>query len=150
MTEEDGRPAVVAEAKSWIGTPYHPHARLKRIGVDCAQIVLMVYANLGLIEAYDPEPYSQQWHLHRDGERYVMEVLKFAQEIPVEAARPADVILFKYGRAFSHGGILIEPNRIVHAVQRDGCVLIGELDRDGDLAAREKRAFSYWAVDHGR
>lgn len=149
MTEAEGRAAVVAEALTWRGTPYHPHARIKGVGVDCAQIVAAVYFNVGLIPAYETPAYSQQWHLHRDGERYIMEVLKFAAEVPLDHARPADVILFKYGRAFSHGGILVEPNRIVHAVRRDGLVLVGELDRDADLMAREKRAFSYWAADHG-
>ena len=31
------RLAVVAEAESWLGTPYHHEARIKGHGVDCVE-----------------------------------------------------------------------------------------------------------------
>lgn len=33
------RAAVIAEAESWLSTPYHHEARIKGHGVDCAQIL---------------------------------------------------------------------------------------------------------------
>jgi cell wall-associated NlpC family hydrolase len=30
------RAAVVAEARSWLGTPFHHQGRVKAAGVDCA------------------------------------------------------------------------------------------------------------------
>ena len=38
MTEAETRAAIVAEAMSWIGTPYHSHARIKGVGVDLSLI----------------------------------------------------------------------------------------------------------------
>jgi len=149
MTEEEGRAAVVTEAMTWLRTPYHHRAKLKGVGVDCAQFVLAVYANAGLIVDFDTGEYPHDWHLHRSVERYMTQVLRFAREIPVGAARPGDVLLFRFGRAFSHGAIVTSYPQIVHAVLQAGAVVLGDLDRDADLVGRETRCFSFWAARHG-
>ncbi len=144
MTEAEGRAAVVAEAMSWLGTPYHHGARIKGVGVDCAQLVIGVYAGAGVIEAFDPGPYPTDWHLHRSVERYMRIVLGLAHEIGREAVRPGDVILYRFGRAYSHGAIVIDHPTIIHAVRQDGQVTLGDADRDAELIGRETRYFSYW------
>jgi len=120
------RAAVVAEARGWIGTPYHHRANVRGAGVDCARLLIEVYAAAGVIEAFDPGDYPPDWHLHRSEERYVEVIGRFAAEISPDPAqiRPADVLVWRYGRTFSHGGIVTgEPGRapptgwpwIVHA-----------------------------------
>ena len=42
------RAAVVAEARSWIGTPYHHAADVKGHGVDCAMLLIRVYCDCRL------------------------------------------------------------------------------------------------------
>ena len=42
MSLHASRAAVVAEAIAWLGTPYHHRARIKGVGVDCAQLALGV------------------------------------------------------------------------------------------------------------
>ena len=112
------RAAVVAEALTWLGTPYHHHARIKGVGVDCAQILLAVYA--GLIPELDPGLYPPDWHLHRSEERSI-EWLKAAGAVQtsglwsVRGALPGDVALFQFGRCFSHAGIVLDDERVVHA-----------------------------------
>jgi hypothetical protein len=41
--DEAMRAAVVKEALTWLGTPYHHHARVKGVGVDCARLLCAVY-----------------------------------------------------------------------------------------------------------
>jgi hypothetical protein len=65
------REKIVAEARSWIGTPYHNCADIKGVGVDCGMLLVRVYCDLGLVPRFDPRPYTAQWHLHRDDERYL-------------------------------------------------------------------------------
>ena len=50
------RVAVVAAARSWLGTPYHHAADVKgrKGGVDCAMLLVRVYCDLGLVEPFDP------------------------------------------------------------------------------------------------
>ena len=71
--EASARAAVVAAARSWIGTPYHHAADVKgrQGGVDCAMLLVRVYCDLGLVEPFDPRPYTRDWMLHRDEERYL-------------------------------------------------------------------------------
>ena len=144
MTEAEERAAVVAEAIAWLGTPYHHRARLKSIGVDCAQLPLAVYANVGLIDAFDTGDYPPDWHLHRDGERYIAVIARLAGEIELADVQPGDVLLFKFGRAFSHGAIVTAWPQIVHANRKEGAVVLGDVDRDADLIGRPIKAFSYW------
>lgn len=59
------RRAVVAEALTWLRTPYHHAARIKGVGVDCAQFLIAVYAATGLIDDFTPDRYPPDWHLHR-------------------------------------------------------------------------------------
>ena len=61
---------VVAEAKTWLRTPYHHAADIKGVGVDCAMILLRVYQAVGAVPPeVDPRPYPADWFLHRDEER---------------------------------------------------------------------------------
>lgn len=143
-SESSERARVVAEARAWLGTPYHHRACLKGVGVDCAQLPIGVWSAVGLIEAFDTGDYPADWHLHREEERYAGFVLRFADEIAAGEAQPGDLILFKFGRAFSHGAILVAPGVVVHAVRKDGCVTLGDLDRDADLIDRPRRYFSFW------
>ena len=72
------RAAIVAEAMSWLGTPYAHRQRLKGVGVDCAQLPLAVYRACGLLPEVEPEAYAAQWHLHRGEELYLDTVARFA------------------------------------------------------------------------
>ena len=63
------------------------------------------------------------------------------REIAREAVQPGDFAIWRYGRTFSHGAILVGSSHIVHAVRGQGVVL-GDLDRDEDLTARPKKLFT--------
>jgi NlpC/P60 family putative phage cell wall peptidase len=142
--EADQRAAVVAEARAWLGTPYHHRALLKGVGVDCAQLPIGVFAGVGLIARFDTGEYPADWHMHKEEERYLGFVLRFASEIAPEDAQAGDLVLFKFGRAFSHGAIIVAPGVIIHASRKDHGVILDDLDRDIDLTDRPRRYFSYW------
>ncbi len=118
--ELEQRQAVVAEARDWIGTPYQHHQRVKGAGVDCAMFPVEVYAACGLMQKdQDFGAYPTQWHLHHDEERYLGIVLSYAREIEGEPC-PGDFVLWKFGRAFSHGGIVSAWPRVIHSYIRQG------------------------------
>ena len=91
-TADSQRLAVVAAARSWIATPYHHMADVKGVGVDCAMILVRVYVDLGLVEPFDPRPYTEDWFIHRDEERYMGFLLARARD--VAGPQPGDVMLF--------------------------------------------------------
>jgi cell wall-associated NlpC family hydrolase len=129
------REKIVAEARSWIGTPYHNCADIKGVGVDCGMLLVRVYCDLGLVPRFDPRPYTAQWHLHRDDERYLDGLTAHAKK--VDAPQLGDAMLFRVGRAWSHGGIVTraDPLVIVHASQPAGIVLEESVFRNGRLRA---------------
>src|SRR5580704_9168227 len=114
-SETAQRAAVVAEARSWIGTPYHNCADIKGAGVDCGMLIVRVFVDTGLCPAFDPRPYPADWHLHRSEERYLGWVTARAGEVSVPST--GDVMVFRWGRCYSHGGIVVgaRPLTIVHA-----------------------------------
>ena len=134
------RAAVVAAAREWIGTPYHHMADIKGVGCDCAMLLVRVYCDLGIVAPFDPRPYVRDWHLHRSEERYLEFLLERAT--PTREPGPADIILFPFGRCYSHGGIVTrtDPLTIVHAFHPAGLVLEEEIARNADMASRLPRA----------
>src|SRR3954471_23995131 len=133
------RAVVVKEAESWIGTPFHHAARVKGAGIDCLMLLAVVYEHAGVVARIEPPFYVPDWHLHRDAERYMEGLLRYAR--PIEAPPLAgDIALFRFGRTFSHGAIVTNWPRLVHAYWNIGVVL-------GDatlhpLAGRPVRFFS--------
>jgi cell wall-associated NlpC family hydrolase len=128
--------SIVAEARKWVGTPYLHGADIFGVGVDCCMILIRVYGDLNLIEKTDPRPYTTDWFLHRSDENYLSGVMSSADE--VESPEPGDVILFRYGRCFSHSAIVTEmtPLTIVHAVMNYDCVVEEPLYSNIPLSTR--------------
>lgn len=142
------RQAVVDEALSWCGTPWHHEASLKGVGVDCAQLLRAVMVNLG-VEIRAPDHYPPDWHLHRSEERLLGFVLEYCVEIDEADLQPGDILLWRIGRCFSHGAFYIGGGEIVHAIMREGITRRALLD-EGELAWRNKhprRAFRWRGFD---
>jgi cell wall-associated NlpC family hydrolase len=135
------RAAVVAEAKTWLGTPYHHAAMVKGHGVDCAMLPYAVYAACGLSETFEVAPYPCDWHMHRDAERYMAAVLAYATEVP-EPTGPGDFVLYRWGRCFAHGAIITGWPEIIHSMA--GIGVLGDDGTQGRLNGREKKFFTMW------
>jgi len=146
MSEFEQRAAVITAAREWIGTPYHHAADIKGAGVDCGMLIVRTFIDTGLCTPFDPRPYESDWHLHRTEERY----LGFVLDRCIEVANPkeGDIVIFRYGRCYSHGGIVTRtsPLNIIHAFRSAACVIEEELDRNVELcsAKRKCRFFSFW------
>lgn len=115
------RTKIIASAMSWIETPYHHHARIKGVGIDCAQLIVGVALEcelLTLAQATAIPSYSVQWHLHNKEEKMI-EQLEFCGCVDTKNttpyATPGDIITFKFGRTSSHLGICVSPTRFIHA-----------------------------------
>lgn len=126
--EREIRRRVVEEAKTWLGTPYISNGMTKgpRGGTDCAMLLLAIYGDLGLVpKEYDPRPYSPQWHLHKNEEKYLETVLRFAKEVKGPQERKplaGDVVMFKIGMVSAHAAIITDWPNVIHAVGYSGVV----------------------------
>lgn len=161
-SEEIERAAVVQEALSWQRTPFHHEAKIKgmRGGVDCFWLAAKVFSNVGLIRLPDVEHYPFDWAQHRGEQLWLEGVLKYANEVPGPPDRmpqPGDLVLWQFGRCFSHSAIVINWPMVIHASHPTGCTqenveqttwlnFIGE----GTVGASEmnkprpRKFFSFW------
>lgn len=155
MSEEAERALVVQIARSFVGTPYHTAGRVKgpHGGVYCLTVLACVFEEAGLVPRIPIPFYPPDWHLHRDTERYLQGLLKYTKEIE-GPPRPGDIALWKFGRCFSHGAVVINWPQVMHAYVGTSCryenaetaqwlQLIGE-----NVAERGKprpvKFFSFW------
>jgi NlpC/P60 family putative phage cell wall peptidase len=150
VTHALDRAAVVAAARTWLGTPWHHDAAVKGGGIDCAHLLLEAFAEAGAIARFAPDRYPADWHLHKGEERFADTVARFAVEIAAAPPfKPATVLLFRHGRTFSHGAIVTAWPRIIHAYA--AAFVVEEVDITGtpmllerDGSPRPMRAFDRW------
>lgn len=136
------RSLVCAEARSWLGTPYHHAADIKGVGVDCAMLLVRVAVSSGLVPAdLDPRPYPADWHLHRSEERFLGWLEQHGTQRDPRWAEPGDVLVWRFGRAFSHGGWHMGDGHVVHAHKPDRKVVLGHVS-DGGLVGRQLRCYT--------
>jgi len=114
------REEIVAEAISWLGTPWHHRENKKGIGVDCIRFLIEVYSNVGIIDWFDPGYYSPQWHFHSDAEILLNSLKDYT--FRVNRALPGDIVVFKFAKVFNHVGIVINYPEIVHVINSNGVV----------------------------
>ena len=116
--------AVIAAARSWLGTPYHDQASLRGVGCDCLGLARGVWRDLVGAEPQPIPPYSRDW-----GETGFREVLADGArammiELPLAQIGPGALVLFRMApRAIAkHVGILTAPDRFIHAYDRLGVI----------------------------
>jgi cell wall-associated NlpC family hydrolase len=142
MTPDALREAVCAEALRWLGTPYHHHQRLHGVGVDCINLLCAVYHQVQIVGFVELEHYSQRWHHHRNEEIFAQGLDKYLQR----TLQPGlgDVVLFRFGRTYSHAGILLPGGEFIHACARvkgRGQVMVSRM-----AEGWETRAPLYWSI----
>ena len=134
MTSAD----VVAEARSWIGTPFHWQASLKGVGCDCKGFVAGVARELGLPEASGLYANISDYgavvpvHLLRQG---LAATLTRATEM-----QPGDVLLMNAGGKPQHLGIFTG-EAVLHCWGR------GEPRNRSVLPHPTRVAMKAWPVD---
>lgn len=147
------RQRVVRVARSWLGTPYHTGARVKRAGIDCLTLLAEVFTEAGITPRIDIPHYNPDWHLHQGEERYLNGLLGYCREID-GPPQPGDIALWKFGRCFSHGAIIVEWPFVIHAyvgrtVTLENADAAAWLTHIGENVAergrpRPKKFFSVW------
>ncbi len=140
--EARARARVIVAAEGWLRTPHEHGACVPGAGVDCGRLLIAVFAGVGLIEEFDPGPYAYDYHLHRNEERYLPMVERFAAQVE-RAPLPGDLALFRFGRVISHGAIITAWPAIIHAHVRQG-VVRDAVDTNVDLREHFAGIWSLW------
>ena len=109
------REAIVAEARSWIGTPYRHQASAKGAGCDCLGLVRGVWRALYGEEPEAVPPYRPEW-AELGGQELMLEAARRRLR-PSHAAGPGDVLLFRMGPGapVKHAAVASGEDRMIHA-----------------------------------
>jgi NlpC/P60 family putative phage cell wall peptidase len=111
------RPAVLAEARRWIGTPYQHQASCKGAGTDCLGLIRGVWRALIGDEPEAIPAYTPDW-AERSGRETLLEAAsRHLAEIDHTTAQAGDVLLFRpdLGGPAKHCAILSSRQQIIHA-----------------------------------
>ena len=145
---DGSRKAVLAEARTWLRTPYHHRARVKGAGVDCLMLLAEVYERAGTFEMMGIDPktlkipeYPQDIMVHRSEETYLEGLGQYSVE--TGEILPGNIAIWKFGRIFSHAAIIIDWPEVIHASRPDGIVTFGDATK-GSLLDREVKFFDPW------
>src|SRR5262245_52441654 len=108
---------IIAEARTWTGTPYRHQASVKGVGCDCLGFLRGVWREVRGDEPELPPPYSADWAEAGKRETLAEAARRHLTEIPLDAIEPGDVLLFRWRAHLpaKHCAILTEPDRMIHA-----------------------------------
>jgi len=117
MTELERRADIVAEALSWVDTPFRMNACIRGVGVDCGRFPRAVLSACGVVVPELPPHWPRDFMHHKMAisEPYLDLLQTALSEVSVPL--PGDVALFKAHQSlcFSHAAIVIDWPRIIHA-----------------------------------
>ena len=105
---------IVAEARSWVGTPYRHQASLKGVGCDCLGLLRGVWRAVVGAEPEFPPPYAPDWA--EAGRDSLMEAAR-RHLVPLEDVEPGCVLLFRWrdGLPAKHCAIATSRGTMIHA-----------------------------------
>jgi cell wall-associated NlpC family hydrolase len=118
------RADIVAEARSWIGTPYEHQQRSKGLAVDCIGVLIGTGRSLGLVAGdFDVTGYGRR----PDGTSLIDHCERHMTRIDQAAMQPGDAVVLAFDGDPQHFGMLVDYRHgglaIVHAMQKYGRVV---------------------------
>lgn len=137
-----GAGEVVAEARRWIGTPFHHQASVLGVGVDCYGLIRGVAGALGLC----PDHHLVKNYSRIPDGRMTALLERDLLQVPLAARRPGDVLNFWWVDQPQHLGILSDRNTVIHAYGNDGHGHVVETSLAGWHVRRLRRVYRFPGV----
>ena len=143
MADQEKRAAIVAEARRWVGTPYHHQSAQLGIGCDCLGLVRAVYEALLGAPTETPPSYTPDWAV--SGTREVLLEAAARHLDPLDSSNnfdAGDVLAFRYRPNWlaRHLAIATSRKTMIHAINGIGVI---EIDINRWWRRRLVAAFSF-------
>jgi NlpC/P60 family putative phage cell wall peptidase len=116
---EKQRAAIVAAARTWLGTPYHHQASVKGIGADCLGLVRGVWRDVYGRDAETPPAYSRDWAEARGQETMLEAAGRHLSAVEISDLQAGDVVVFRLraGTVAKHAAIVSGAGTMIHAME---------------------------------
>ena len=108
--------ALIDEARTWLGTPYHHQASIKRVGCDCvgflAEVALTCEVITPQLRAQFPTDYSRQ----AAGQSLRRQLTGRLVPVAFDSRAPGDIVLMRFEIDPQHLAMLTarDPDYIIH------------------------------------
>lgn len=117
---------AVKYAREWIGTPYRHQACVKNHACDCIGLIIGVWRDLGLDvpKNFKLPTYTPFWAEETQESLMTDMSREYLIEQDVNDLYIGDIVMYRMSRRAptKHAAIIVSPNRIVHAYNRNGVV----------------------------
>lgn len=136
------RQAIIAEARQWIGTPFHWQASVKRHGCDCKGLVAGVARELGMPEGESLAALEHSYRQDFDPDQLFEGLGRTLVRIDEDKLQPGDILAIavppKSGPR--HLAILTGAGRMVH------CYGMGHIRKviEAPIGRNGHRIHSFW------
>jgi NlpC/P60 family putative phage cell wall peptidase len=110
---------IVAEARTWIGTPFQHQGRTKGKGVDCIGLLYGVAKNLGIAPDIKslPQEYIGYKRIPENG-RLQAALNTYMEPIRMSQVGPGDVLLFAYKIGQPQHVAIYTGDTLIHAYNK--------------------------------
>ena len=117
------RDEIVGAARAWLGTPYRHQAATLGAGCECLGLLRGVWRSLYGSEPLQVPPYRADWRDLRHAETLLAAASTRLRPTAGELL-PGQVVLFRLNGLPlpKHCGILVAPDRFIHAQERLGVI----------------------------
>ena len=152
--EAEERARVVAVARTFLGTPYLDHGRVRGSGIDCAMLLAETFHEAVPVRVprVDVDYYNTYWYLNgHERQRLIDVVERYARRVE-RSPLDGDIALFMPQRhnrdhrpqLVAHAGIIDSWPRVIHAWAPSEKVQYDDGDK-GPLGATFVGLWSVWA-----
>jgi NlpC/P60 family putative phage cell wall peptidase len=135
------RSEIVAEARKWLGTPYHHEGRVIGHGVDCVGLILEVAKSLG-INVPNQTGYSRI----PEESRLTADLDTYAVRIDMSSLDVGDIVVIPFLHKLRHLAILTDRG-MIHSYEPAGMVV--EHVVDDRWRKMFRRAYQFPGVSNG-
>lgn len=110
---------VLAEAESWIGTPYRHGASMRGVSCDCLGLVRGIWRALYGNEPEHPGAYAPDWAEAASSDPLMEAAQRHMRSRISSNPQPGDLLIFRWRAdvAAKHLGIMTRENRFIHAYE---------------------------------
>lgn len=115
--DEEKQRELLGAVQGWIGTPFRPFTRRKKVGVDCVNLAAGIYMECGLLSEFTPPKYRMDYSLHCSESMvipYIESTGRFAALPALSELMAGDLLVFQIGNTTHHVGIMINDCQFVH------------------------------------
>lgn len=111
--------------------------------MDCGGLIYELFSPHLSLRPF-PTDYPQDWALHKGDELYLSFISDYVKEI--EKPELGSIVMFQFGRCFSHAGIVTERNTVIHSWGRTAHGSVMESQWSFFLRGEKSRPCKFYEV----